>query len=79
MSVLLKLLIVVAVVSILRSSQKFRTMSRELDEAALDSLQKIMRASEESGYPSELVPLLIALSAVMFMAMMAGLGGGVNP
>ena len=78
MSVLLKLLIVMAVVSILRSSQKFRTMSRELDEAALDSLQKIMRASEESGYPSELVPLLIALSALMFMAMMAGLGG-INP
>jgi len=78
MAVLLKLLIVVAVVSILRSSQRFRTMSRELDEAALDSLQKIMRASEESGYPSELIPLMIALSALMFMAMMAGLGG-INP
>ena len=74
MNVLLKLLIVVAVVSILRSSQKFRTMSRELDQAALDSLQKIMRASEESGYPAELIPLMIALSTVMFMAMMAGLG-----
>ena len=74
MSVLLKLLIVVAVVSILRSSQRFRAMSRELDDAALDSLQKIMRASEECGYPAELVPLMIALSAVMFMAMMAGLG-----
>ena len=78
MAVLLKLLIVVAVVSILRSSQKFRTMSRELDEAALDSLQKIMRATEESGFPAELVPIMIALSTVMFMAMMAGLGG-INP
>jgi len=74
MNVLLKLLIVMAVVSILRSSQKFRTMSRELDQAALDSLQKIMRASEESGFPAELVPIMIALSTVMFMAMMAGLG-----
>lgn len=74
MSVLLKLLIVMAVVSILRSSQKFRTMSRELDQAALDSLQKIMRASEESGFPAELVPIMIALSTVMFIAMMAGLG-----
>jgi hypothetical protein len=78
MSVLLKLLIVVAVVSILRSSQRFRAMSQELDDAALDSLQKIMRASEERGYPAELVPLMIALSAVMFMAMMAGLGR-INP
>ena len=75
MFVLLKLLIVVAVVSILRSSERFRAMSQELDEAALDSLQKIMRASEESGYPAELIPLMIALSAVMFMAMLAGLGG----
>ena len=74
MNVLLKLLIVMAVVSILRSSQKFRTMSRELDQAALDSLQKIMRASEESGFPAELVPIMIAISTVMFMAMMAGLG-----
>ena len=74
MNVLLKLLIVMAVVSILRSSQKFRTMSRELDQAALDSLQKIMRATEESGFPAELVPIMIALSTVMFMAMMAGLG-----
>ena len=74
MNVLLKLLIVMAVVSVLRSSERFRTMSRELDQAALDSLQKIMRASEESGYPSELITLMIALSAIMFMAMMAGLG-----
>jgi len=75
MIVLLKLLVVMAVVSVLWSSERFRTKSREFDEAAFDSLQKIMRATEESGYPSELVPLLIGLSAVMFMAMMAGLGG----
>jgi hypothetical protein len=74
MSVLLKLVIVVAIVGLFRCSERFRTKSREFDEAALDSLQRIMRASEDSGYPSELIPLLIGLSAVMFMAMMAGLG-----
>lgn len=74
MIVLLKVLVVMAVVSVLWSSERFRTSSREFDDAALDALQKIMRASEESGYPSEIVPLLIGLSAVMFMAMMAGLG-----
>ena len=74
MIVLVKLLIVVAVVNLLWCSQRFRTKSREFDEAAFDSLQKIMRASEESGYPSELIPLLIGLSAIMFIAMMAGLG-----
>jgi len=74
MIVLAKLLIVVAIVNLLWCSERFRTKSREFDDAALDSLQKIMRASEESGYPSEMIPLLIALSAIMFMAMMAGLG-----
>jgi hypothetical protein len=74
MIVLVKLLIVVAIVNLLWCSERFRTKSREFDDAALDSLQKIMRASEESGYPSEMIPLLIALSAIMFMAMMAGLG-----
>jgi hypothetical protein len=72
MSVLLKLLIVVAVVSILRSSERFRSMSRDLDEAALDSLQKIMRASEECGYPANHPSQGRAQRASAFMAMMAG-------
>ena len=59
MIVLLKLLIVVAVVGLLRSSEKFRRISQEFDEAALVSLQRLVRASEESGYPPETVPLLI--------------------
>lgn len=75
MIVLLKLLIVVAVVNLVRSSEKFRVMSREFDEAALGSLRSIMRVSEESGYAPGTIPLLIALSAIMFMAMMAGLAG----
>ena len=74
MIVLLKLLVIVSVVAVLRSSEKFRTMSRELDEAALVSLRKIVRATEESGYPPEMIPLLIALSTVSFIAMMAASG-----
>ena len=74
MIVLLKLLIVVAVVGLLRSSEKFRRMSQEFDEAALVSLQRLVRASEESGYPPETVPLLIALSTITFIAMMIASG-----
>ena len=73
MNIVLKLLIVVAVVNLLRSSQRFREMSAEFDEAALGSLRKIMRVSEESGYPPAAIPLLILLSTIMFMAMIAGL------
>ena len=73
MIVLLKLLVVVSVVSVLRSSEKFRTMSRELDEAALVSLERIVRATEESGYPAEMIPVLIALSTISFIAMMTAL------
>lgn len=74
MIVLLKLLIVVAVVSILRSSESFRRMSAELDEAAVISLKKIMRATEESGYPPETIPLLIALTTIAVMAAMSASG-----
>jgi hypothetical protein len=74
MVVLLKLLIVVAVVGLLRSSEKFRRMSRELDEAALISLQRLVRATEESGYPPETIPFLIACSTITFIAMMTASG-----
>ena len=74
MIVLLKLLIVVAVVSILRSSERFRTMSAELDESALASLRRLMLATEESGYPRETIPLLIAFSTITFIAMMMASG-----
>src|SRR5262245_25049485 len=72
--VLLKLLIVVAVVGLLRSSERFRSMSTELDEAALASLRKLMLATEESGYPRETIPLLIAFSTITFIAMMVASG-----
>lgn len=74
MIVLLKLLIVIAVVGLLRSSEKFRTMSREFDEAALVSLQRMMHATEESGYPPATIPVLIALSTITFIAMMSASG-----
>ena len=74
MIVLLKILIVVAVVGLLRSSERFRRMSREFDEAALVSLQKLVRVTEDSGYPPETVPMLIALTTITFIAMMTASG-----
>jgi hypothetical protein len=71
MDVLSKLLIIVAVVGLLRSSQTFREMSREADETALVSLKRIMRLTEEYGYPPETIFLLIALSVIAFMAAFA--------
>ena len=74
MVVFLKLLIIVAVVGLLRSSEKFKEMSRELDEAALVSLKRIMRATEESGYPPETVLVLIGLTVIAFMAITSAAG-----
>jgi hypothetical protein len=71
MIVLLKLLIIVAVVGLLRSSEKFRAIGRDLDEVALVSLKRMMRATEESGYPPETIVLLMALTAIAFMAVTA--------
>jgi len=42
-------------------------MSRELDERVFAALKRIMRATEESGYPPEIIPLLIVLTALTFM------------
>jgi len=42
-------------------------MSRELDEHAFAALQRIMNATEECGYPRELVPILMLLTALSFM------------
>jgi hypothetical protein len=46
-------------------------MSRELDERAFAALKRIMHASEEHGYPSELVPILMLLTALVFMLSMS--------
>jgi hypothetical protein len=74
MVVFLKLLIVVAVVGILRSSETFRRKSREFDEAALVSLERMVRATEESGFAPETIPLFIALTTIVVIAMMMSSG-----
>jgi hypothetical protein len=45
-------------------------MSREMDEQAFAALRRIMRATEECGYPASLIPLLILLTAFSFMLSM---------
>ena len=71
----LKLLIVIAVVGILRTSERFQSMSRELDDSAIAALKRIMSAAEESGFPPEIIPILMLLTALMFMFSMAVTGG----
>jgi hypothetical protein len=70
MLVLTKILILVAAVGLLRSSPAIRNMSRDLDEQAFAALTRIMRATEECGYPAHLIPLLILLTAFSFMLSM---------
>jgi hypothetical protein len=65
--VLSKILIIVASVGLMRSSPKIQSMSREMDERAFAALRRIMRATEESGYPPQLIPLLMLLTALSFM------------
>jgi hypothetical protein len=71
MTIFLKLLMTLSVVGILRSSQRFRDMSQDLDEAAYASIRKIMRASEECGYPPETLPVLMMLTALLLTLSMA--------
>ena len=68
MLVLSKLLIVVAIVGLLRCSASFRSMSRQLDEQAFAALRRMMSVTEDCGYPPQLIPLLILLIAISFMA-----------
>jgi len=42
-------------------------MSREFDEQVLAALKRIMHATEESGYPPQVIPLLMLLTALSFM------------
>jgi len=62
-----KVLIIVAVVGLMRSSPGIQSMSRDLDERAFAALRRIMRATEDSGYPPNLIPLLMLLTALSFM------------
>jgi hypothetical protein len=66
MLILLKLLFIASVVGTLWASPRYRHMSRQLDEATLSSIRRMMWAAEESGFPPEIVPLLIGLLALSF-------------
>ena len=63
-----KILIVIAVVGLVRCSASFRLMSRQLDEQAFAALRRLMSVTEDCGYPPQLIPLLILLIAISFMA-----------
>ena len=67
MLVLTKFLIIVAAVGLMRSSPAIQSMSRDLDERAFAALRRIMRATEDCGYPPNLIPLLMLLTALSFM------------
>jgi multisubunit Na+/H+ antiporter MnhG subunit len=67
MLILSKILITISVVGLLRCSQSFKRLSRRTDEQAFAALQRIMHATEDYGYPPQLVPLLILLTALTFM------------
>ena len=70
MLILTKVFIIVAVVGLLRSSPGIQSMSREMDEQAFAALRRIMRVTEECGYPAPLIPILILLTAFSFMLSM---------
>lgn len=70
MLILSKILISISLVGLLRCSSTFREKSREFDELAFAALRRIMRATEDSGYPPQLIPFLIILTAVSFMLSM---------
>jgi hypothetical protein len=50
-------------------------MSRELDDSAISAMKRIMSAAEESGFPPEIIPLLMLLTALTFMFSLAVTGG----
>jgi hypothetical protein len=66
METLVKFMFIAAVIGALHTVPQFRKMSRELDQSALNSLKKMMDSAEESGFPPEIVPLLIGLTALSF-------------
>ena len=67
MLVLSKILMAISIAGLLRCSQTFRSLSRETDERALAALKRIMHATEDCGYPAQLFPLLMILTALCFM------------
>jgi len=68
--ILSKFLVAISLAGLLRCSGKFRSMGRELDEQAFTALRRIMDATEDCGYPPQVVPLLMLLTALCFMLSM---------
>ena len=73
MIIVSKILIAISLVGLLRCSAKFRTASREFDERVFAAVKRMMHATEDSGYPAELAPMLILLTALFFMLSMQAL------
>ena len=67
MIIVAKILITLSLVGLMRCSSKFRSMSREFDEQVVAALKRIMHATEENGYPPQVIPLLMLLTALSFM------------
>ena len=67
MLILSKILIALALAGLLRCSGRFRRMGRELDEQVLTAIKKIMHVTEEHGYPPQIIPLLLLLTALSFI------------
>jgi hypothetical protein len=65
--ILSKILIVISLTGLLRCSARFRQVGSELDEQVFAVLRRAMRATEDQGYPPQLLPLLILLTALSFL------------
>jgi hypothetical protein len=76
MEILLRLVIVVCVLGLLRTSQQFRALSRDVDDMVLLAVKRVMHVAEESGLPGEVVPILLMLTVLTFMFVVATTPGG---
>jgi len=76
MDILLRLVITACLVAMLRSSEQFRNIGREVDESVLLALKKFMHRAEESGFPPEVVPFLVLLTVLTFMFLVFTTAGG---
>jgi hypothetical protein len=68
--ILSKLLIAISLAGLLRCSGKFRSMSREIDQQAFTALRRIMDATEDCGFPPQVVPILMLLTALYYVLSM---------
>jgi len=68
--VLAKLLLIASVIMLLKTHSRFQTMGRQLDETALLALRRMMRVSEDHGYPPAFIPILTLVTALTFMLSM---------